>query len=252
MKKILVVLLFVIFFIGVYLNFGADRPLDQLSLTSSNDNSAEESTNETDEDTDENNSENGNQSTSNDGAAEAVTFSQPALNEKFEDAAGSNEPLIIDLLLPSYYNDDFTDRLTEMFGSNNVQFNRQELDVNSTDLSEVSISDNSDAVIIDALQIQDYNDEVLFDRSEGNITDVYLNIFNDDRVAYILGNPNVHEHENLAGVLEDDADYFSENDYYYIDNQDLEVSEDYDYDAELISASAEDQIIQNIYDYLVE
>lgn len=252
MKKILVVILIVIFFIGVYMNFGSGNPIDQLSLNTSNDNTQEDSPDESGQDTGEDSSEedtSGENSSENENDAPLV-FSQPALNDKYEAVSNNNEPLIIDILLPEYYSDDFETRLAAQFDTNTVQFNRQTLNVNSTDLSEVSISDNSDAVIIDALQIQDYNDEVLFDRNNNNLTDVYMSIFNSDRVAYILGNPNAHEHENLANVLSEDASYFSDNDYYYIDNQETEGS--YDADTDQLSTESEDAVIQSIYNYLID
>lgn len=252
MKKILVIILLIIFFVGVYMNFGMGDPIDQLSFTSSNDEEEESETEPNEETSDDDSEEQEETSEDENGNGETLVFSQPSLNEKFEDAQNNNEPLIIDILLPAYYSDDFTERLANAFDTNAIQFNRQDLNVNTTNLSEVSISDNSDAVIVDALQVQDYNDEVLFDRESDNLTDVYMNVYDDDRVTYILGNPNVHEHENLSEVLDEDAAYFTDNDYYYIDNQEIDVNEDYDYDTDMMSTSVQDAVIQNIYDYLVE
>lgn len=252
MKKILIIVLFIIFFIGVYMNFGMGNPIDKLSFTSSNSDDEIENTENSSEDETADNNEGETASETEEDSEQPLVFSQPALNEKLEAAESNNEPLILDILLPSYYSDDFTERLTNAFDSSLIQFNRQDLNVNTTDLNEVSISDNSDGVIIDALQVQDYNDEVLFERDDDSLEDVYMSIFNDDRVAYILGNPNVHEHENLSDTLSRDAEYFSDNDYYYINNQDIEVDNDYDYDTDSLSSSVEDQIIQSIHDYLVE
>lgn len=256
MKKILIVILLLVFIAGVYVNFGTEQRIDQTALIDSDDAASQENQTADDEPAEETedaqveNGESSKEESANDG--ESLTLNQPALNDRYETVTADNEPLVIDILLPAYYNDDFTERLNDEFNTDTIQFNRQDLEVNTTELDDVTISDNSDAVIIDALQVADYNDELLFDRNIGSLTGAYMDVYNDERVSYILGNPNVHEHENLVNVLAEDEEYFSENDYYYIDNQEISVDGDYDYDNNVMSTAVEDRIISNIYDYLVE
>ena len=125
--------------------------------------------------------------------------------------------------------------------------------MNTVNLSELTVSQNSDAVIMDALQIRDYNDEILPQRSVDNLTNAYMNIYNNDKTVYILGNPNAHQHENLSSVLAEEQETLTDNDYYYIDNQDVEIDgEYYDYDTGELTSEVETQIAQNIHGYMAE
>lgn len=253
MKNVLIVILLIAFGAGLYANFGMSQNIDQSDIISE---STESETEENTEDGTENASEteggNGN-SDGRENSGEALTFSQEPLQERYQEAIQNNEPLIIDILLPSYYTDGFTDTLAQQFGTDNIEFNRIDIDTNTVDLTELTVSENSDAVIMDALQIRDYNDEVLPERNIDNLTNAYMNIYNSDKIVYILGNPNVHEHENLANVLAEDQTYLTESDYFYIDNQDVTVDgEFYDYDAGSLTTETESRIAENIYGYMVE
>jgi len=247
MKNISIVILLLLFGAGLYANFGMERDVEQSDLIS------QTSTKETEEgtsETDENTSEDETQETA---ADESLTFSQQPLQEAYDRTSENNEPLIIDVLLPSYYTDGFMDTLSGQFDSDTVEFNRIDVDTNTVNLSELTVSQNSDAVIMDALQIRDYNDEILPQRSVDNLTNAYMNIYNNDKNVYILGNPNAHRHENLSSVLAEEQETLTDNDYYYIDNQDVEVDgEYYDYDTGALTPEVETQIAQNIHGYIAE
>lgn len=246
MKNVLIVILLIAFAAGLYVNFGMSQNVDQSDIISeSTEDGAEENNDETS--SEDENTEN----QASDG--EDLTFSQEPLQERYAQAIENNEALIIDVLLPSYYTDGFTETLAQQFGTGNIQFNRVDIDTNTVELTELTVSENSDAVIMDALQIRDYNDEVLPDRDIDNLTNAYMNIYNSDKIVYILGNPNAHEHENLADVLAEDQAFLAENDYFYMDNQDAAVDgELYDYEADALTAEAESMIAENIYGYMVE
>ncbi|WP_411842347.1 hypothetical protein [Salinicoccus sp. HZC-1] len=251
MKNVLIIILLIAFGAGLYVNFGMSQDIDQSDIISEStegetEENAAEGTNETSETSSENTGEPANEEGS-------PAFSQEALQERYTQAIENNEVLIIDVLLPSYYTDGFTETLAEQFGTDNIEFNRIDIDTNTVDLTELTVSENSDAVIIDALQVRDYNDEVLPDRDIDNLTNAYLNIYNSDKVVYILGNPNVHEHENLASVLAEDQASLVENDYFYIDTQDVSAEGDfYDYEADAFTPEVESQIAQSIYAYMTE
>ncbi|HIW11615.1 MAG TPA: hypothetical protein H9891_00400 [Candidatus Salinicoccus stercoripullorum] len=249
MKNVLIVILLIVFAAGLYVNFGMSQNIDQSDIISG---TGQEETGESNEDSgSETSGEDGKSSDSADG--EDLTFSQEPLQERYTQAVENNEALIIDVLLPSYYTDDFIETLAGQFGSDHIEFNRIDIDTNTVDLTELTVSENSDAVIMDALQIRDYNDEALPERDIDNLTSAYMNIYNSGKIVYILGNPNAHKHENLANVLAEDQTYLSENDYFYIDNQDVAAdSEFYDYDAGTLTAETESIIAENIYGYMTE
>lgn len=248
MKNVLIVILLIVFGAGLYVNFGMSQNIDQTDIISGT------SQEETEENSEDSGSEiSGEDGNSSDDAGDDLVFSQEPLQERYTQAVENNEALIIDVLLPSYYTDGFIETLAGQFGSDNIEFNRIDIDTNTVGLTELTVSDNSDAVIMDALQIRDYNDEVLPERDTGNLTSAYMNIYNSGKVVYILGNPNAHEHENLAAVLAEDQTYLTENDYFYIDNQDAAPDgEFYDYDAGTLTEETEGIIAENIYGYMTE
>lgn len=246
MKNVLIIILLIVFGAGLYVNFGMSQNIDQSNIVS------ETSQEETEGNSGSETSGEDVNSSDEDGGDD-LAFSQEPLQERYTQAVENNEPLIIDVLLPSYYTDGFIETLAGQFGSDNIEFNRIDVDTNTVDLTELTVSENSDAVIMDALQIRDYNDEVLPERDTDNLTSAYMNIYNSGKVVYILGNPNVHEHENLADVLAEDQAYLTENDYFYIDNQDAAPDgEFYDYDAGTLTEETESIIAENIYGYMTE
>lgn len=253
MKKVLIIILFLLFAVGLYFNFIHTGPV----LTNE---TAEDSTEETEEVPEETQDEENTASEDIDTDTEeepadhsaGLAFNEPSIQTRYEERINNNEPLIIDFLLPEHYSDDFTTRLNESFDSDTVQINQFDFPANTVTMNEVTVSENSDIVIIDALQISDYNDEVLPERNLSYLTEAYLNLLNDNKTVIILGNPNAHEHENLAATLSEDAEFFSNNDYFYIDNQELPTENPYDYESDQINPALEDEMINNITTYLLQ
>ncbi|WP_017549338.1 hypothetical protein [Salinicoccus carnicancri] len=249
MKNVLIVILLIVFGAGLYVNFGMSQNIDQSDIISGT------SQEETEEGSENSGSETSGETgdSGDEAGGQDLAFSQEPLQERYTQAVENNEALIIDVLLPSYYTDGFIETLAGQFGSDNIEFNRIDINTNTVDLTELTVSENSDAVIMDALQIRDYNDEVLPERDTDNLTSAYMNIYNSGKVVYILGNPNAHEHENLANSLAEDQTYLTENDYFYIDNQDTApAGEFYDYDAGTLTEETEGIIAENIYGYMTE
>ncbi|CAM4273099.1 hypothetical protein [Lacicoccus alkaliphilus] len=248
MKKILLVVALILFTGGLYVNFAMQPSVEQAGSMEETETSAEFSAND-EKGPDETSGDE--EETANDGAAESapeaeIAFNQETLDDIHDEAVQNNEVMIIDVLLPEYYSDAFIGKMEETFETGTIQFNRLEIDGNTTDLSALEINGNSDAVIIDALQIRDYNDGVLPARDREALGVAYVNIYNTDRTVFLLGNPGLDEDGDgiLSEVLGADETYFTANDYYYIDNQEIEAEG-------AMTPEAEDEIIENIYDYLI-
>ncbi len=248
MKKALVIILFLLFAVGIYFNFMHTGPIftDEAAEDTANDTEVAEDAQQESDDTAEEESATEEPADNTNGLA----FNETVIQEKYDERVSSNEQLIVDVLLPAHYNGDFTERLNDQIGSDTVQFNQLELPANTTDINELTVNDNSDVVILDALQIADYDAEVLPQRNLRNLTNAYMDLYNADKTVIILGNPNAHEDENLAAELESDAVYFTENDYFYIDNQ--EVITENPYDSETLNPALEDEMISNITNYLLQ
>ena len=248
MKKALVIILFLLFAVGIYFNFMHTGPIftDEAAEDTANDTEVAEDAQQESDDTAEEESASEEPADNTNGLA----FNETVIQEKYDERVSSNEQLIVDVLLPAHYNGDFTERLNDQIGSDTVQFNQLELPANTTDINELTVNDNSDVVILDALQIADYDAEVLPQRNLRNLTNAYMDLYNADKTVIILGNPNAHEDENLAAELESDAVYFTENDYFYIDNQ--EVITENPYDSETLNPALEDEMISNITNYLLQ
>ena len=250
MKKALVIILFLLFAAGIYFNFMHTGPIftDKNAEDTANDTEVSENGQQESDDTAQEDSAQEEPADNTNGLA----FSETAIQEKYEQRVSNNEQLIVDVLLPVHYSEDFAGRLNQQVGSDTVQFNQIALPANTTDMNELTVNENSDVVIMDALQIADYNDEVLPRRNLNNLTGAYMELYNADKTVILLGNPNAHEHENLAAELEEDAVYFEENDYFYIDNQDALTENPYDYDNEKLNPALEDEIISSITNYLLQ
>lgn len=248
MKKALVIILFLLFAVGIYFNFMHTGPIftDEAAEDTANDTEVAEDAQQESDDTAEEESATEEPADNTNGLA----FNETVIQEKYDERVSSNEQLIVDVLLPAHYNGDFTERLNDQIGSDTVQFNQLELPANTTDINELTVNDNSDVVILDALQIADYDAEVLPQRNLRNLTNAYMDLYNADKTVIILGNPNAHEDENLAAELESDAVYFTENDYFYIDNQ--KVITENPYDSETLNPALEDEMISNITNYLLQ
>lgn len=255
MKKVLIIILFLLFAVGIYFNFIHTGPV---VTNDTAENSAEETESGSEETEEQNQDEEDTASEDTDPVEEpadnsaGLAFNDPSIQTRYDEHINNNEPLIIDILLPDHYSDDFTARLSEQFGSDTVQFNQIDFPANTVTMNEITVNENSDIVMIDALQISDYNDEVLPERNLSYLTEAYLNLYNENKTVMILGNPNVHEHENLAATLSGDAEFFSNNDYFYIDNQELITESPYDYDQDQINPELEDEMINNITNYLLQ
>lgn len=248
MKKALVIILFLLFAAGIYFNFMHTGPIftDEAAEDTANDTEvANDGQQESDDTAQEESASEEPADNTND-----LAFNETAIQEKYDERVSNNEQLIVDVLLPAHYNGDFAERLNNQIGSDTVQFNQLELPANTTNINELTVNDNSDVVILDALQIADYDDEVLPERNLRNLTNAYMDLYNADKTVIILGNPNAHENENLAAELESDAVYFTENDYFYIDNQ--EVITENPYDSETLNPALEDEMINSITNYLLQ
>ncbi|MCG1010860.1 hypothetical protein J4760_12590 [Salinicoccus sp. ID82-1] len=256
MKKVLIILLVIIFGAGIYINFGMDRTMDNSeSIANGPAETNEPATLETSGENTETSTEEVTEEASTEPSEESdtLTFNQESLEAAYAEAVVANEALIIDVVIPSYYSDSFIDSLSEQFGSDYIEFNRVDLASTTPELEAVSVNANSDAVIMDALQISDYNAEVLPERNLDRLTNAYMNLYDDGKVVYILGNPNVHQHENLAAVLEEESNDLTASDYYYIDNQDVSVEGDfYDYETDEMTPASEMQVVQNIYEFMAQ
>ena len=249
MKKALAILLLVLFVVGLYFNF---VHTGSTSDKQANENQDAETT--TDDSTEEEtaNDDSASDSDSQEQTNNDITFKEPSIQELYEQRLENNEALIIDVLTPSYYNSDFVDRLSESFPTDSIQVNQVDMPGNTVEMNELTVNENSDIVIMDAMQIADYNDEVLPERNSGNLSDAYMDLYNSDKIVIILGNANVHEHENLMNTLNDDAEFFVNNDYFYIDNKDVSVEDPYNEDDNVLNPELEDAVIENIRSYLLQ
>lgn len=252
MKKAIAIILLVVFGVGLYFNFvhtgssandTATEDQESAETENSEDNQENEAAEETDDSTEE---------TETAEQPDSIAFNESSIQEKYDQRIANNEALIVDVLTPAYYNSDFADRLNQQFDTNTIQFNQIDMPGNTVDLSELTVNDNSDIVILDAMQIQDYNDEILPERNLNNLRNAYMDLYNSDKTVIILGNANVHEHENLASTLSNDAEYFPNNDFFYIDNQDVSVENPYNPDENQMNPAVEDEIINNIQSYLLQ
>lgn len=248
MKKALVIILFLLFAAGIYFNFMHTGPIftDEAAEDTANDTEVAKDVQQESDDTAQ---EEGASEESADNT-NGLAFNETVIQEKYDERVSNNEQLIVDVLLPAHYNGNFAERLNNQIGSDTVQFNQLELPANTTNINELTVNDNSDVVILDALQIADYDAEVLPERNLRNLTSAYMDLYNADKTVILLGNPNAHENENLAAELESDAVYFTENDYFYIDNQ--EVLTETAYDSETLNPALEDEMISNITNYLLQ
>ncbi|QQD85039.1 hypothetical protein [Jeotgalicoccus sp. ATCC 8456] len=252
MKKAIAIILLIVFGAGLYFNFVHTGSVsndttteDQESAKTENneDNQNNESAEDSEASTDE---------TETSEQPDSIAFNESSIQEQYDQRIANNEALIVDVLTPAYYNSDFADRLNQQFDTNTIQFNQVEMPGNTVDMNELTVNDNSDIVIMDAMQIADYNDEVLPERNLNNLRNAYMDLYNADKTVIILGNANVHEHENLADTLSNDAEYFPNNDFFYIDNQEVSVENPYNPDDNVMNPAVEDEIINNIQAYLLQ
>ncbi|CAD2074059.1 hypothetical protein [Phocicoccus pinnipedialis] len=241
MKKIIVGILAIIFLGLLFLNFGLENksrisndahpiPEEETELNKGEDISAHLTSEKQD----------------------AYILSDEDLNATYQELKELNEPLIVSVLLPGYYSDDFIKRLEETFNTDTITFKRVDIEGNTTNLDTLSYFDNSDVVIISALQIQDYNDEVLPQHNLNTVLKYYMDFYNKGMTAIILSEPNAHNHNNLENVLLTDQDYMTNNDFYFISNVDVESEMMFGEDEITLSEQVERQIQENIKKFLVK
>lgn len=183
---------------------------------------------------------------------ENYIFNDEDLNARYQELKEQNEPLVVSVLLPSYYSNDFISSLEDAFNTDTISFKRIDIEGNTTSLGTLPYFDNSDAVMISALQIQDYNDEVLPQHNLNKMLAYYMDFYNNGMTAIVLSEPNAHEHNNLENVLLEDQDYMSNNDYYFVSNVDVEADAMFNEDETTLSTQVEKQIISNIKKFLVK
>src|SRR5699024_1421747 len=69
-----------------------------------------------------------------------ITVKEPSIQELYEQRLENNEALIIDVLTPSYYNNDFVDRLSESFPTDSVQVNQVDMPGNTVEMNELTVN----------------------------------------------------------------------------------------------------------------
>lgn len=254
MKKIIIGVLSLVFLSLLYLNFlhqgkGSIVMDDDTSHleNSTTEESKDEQNNHTTKD------EKSGTSTSNDDvSSEPLRFNEDVIQDKYDANIQNNEPLTVDVVLPTYYSDEFMNDLKEAFNNTTIEFNRIDIDVNSGQLAQLNINDSADVVLLSALQIQDYNEEVLPSHDLPNVLRMYMSLLEANKTAVILSEPNAHVHVNLQNVLEDDQAFMRENDYFYVDNSRIELDDMYDYDQNVLTREAEKEVAKNIRDFFLQ
>src|SRR5699024_7810232 len=113
MKKALAIQLLVLFVIGLYFNF-----VHTESTTTDNkadENQDAETTTDDSTEKETANDDSASDIDSQDQTNNDITFKAPSIQELYEQRLENKEALIIDVLTPSNYNNDFVDRLSESF-----------------------------------------------------------------------------------------------------------------------------------------
>lgn len=253
MQKIIIGILAVLFIGLLYLNFGTvkdnqivknlDNEKEKTTLTKKKDSKVTSKKEKKKEivSQEEKNEENS-----------MLTFKDEDLNNTYRILKEKNEPLIVSILLPSYYSDTFVEGLESKFDTPSVQFKRVDVDSNTTNLESLSIYENSDAVILNALQVQDYNDEVLNTHDIESILKYYMAFYNAGMTSIVLSDPNAENHDNLENILLTDQEYMAKNDFYFIDNLSIDSESMYDQKTNTLSTETENQIQNNIKKFLIK
>lgn len=248
MKKIIVGVLSLVFLSLLYFNFiyEGKSSIQNNEVAENNEETTETSESSTSSETKEDNEE------QKEKTSEPLVFNEDVIQERYDENYKNNEPLIVDVVLPSYYSDSFINELENVFNSNSIQFNRIDIDVNSMELSQLDVHENSDIVILSALQIQDYNSEVLPDHDLQNILDMYMSLLDDEKIAVVLNEVNVYDHINLENAIYDDQTYMNDYDYFYVDNSDVYLDNMYDNENNTLTKETETEIAKNIKQFLIQ
>lgn len=248
MKKIIVGVLSLVFLSLLYFNFiyEGKSSIQNNEVAENNEETTETSESSTSSETKEDNEE------QKEKTSEPLVFNEDVIQERYDENYKNNEPLIVDVVLPSYYSDSFINELENTFNSNSIQFNRIDIDVNSMELSQLDVHENSDIVILSALQIQDYNSEVLPDHDLQNVLDMYMSLLDDEKIAVVLSEVNVYDHINLENVIYDDQTYMNDYDYFYVDNSDVYLDNMYDNENNTLTKETETEIAKNIKQFFIQ
>lgn len=248
MKKIIVGVLSLVFLSLLYFNFiyEGKSSIQNNEVAENNEETTEIPESSTSSETKEDNEE------QKEKTSEPLVFNEDVIQERYDENYKNNEPLIVDVVLPSYYSDSFINELENVFNSNSIQFNRIDIDVNSMELSQLDVHENSDIVILSALQIQDYNSEVLPDHDLQNILDMYMSLLDDEKIAVVLNEVNVYDHINLENAIYDDQTYMNDYDYFYVDNSDVYLDVMYDDENNTLTKETETEVAKNIKQFFIQ
>jgi len=146
-----------------------------------------------------------------------TTFQNEELNALYQEKVDNGETLNISLQLPPYFNADaLIERLNEAFDDENINFESESLEASSLNLSSIFVDNSFDVVMFNAMQVTDFDIQILHNRTLGNIEQVYQDLVNQEFIVYLIGDPDIYENENLSQALEDDYEYFTDNDFNYI------------------------------------
>lgn len=178
-----------------------------------------------------------------------TTFSNEALNTLYQERVDNDDTLNINLAVPAYYNaEELIARLDEVFDDSYVNFNYTNLEASSLNLTSISVDEDVDVVMFNAMQVTDFDIQILHNRTLTNIQQVYQDLVNQDVIVYVIGDPDIYDNANLSQALEDDFEYFTENDYNYIH---LNNTSEGLFDTQLNDATL-DNIADEFYETLTE
>lgn len=248
MKKIIVGVLSLVFLSLLYFNFiyEGKSSIQNNEVVEDNEETTNTSESSTSSETKEDNEE------QKEKTSEPLVFNEDVIQDKYDENYKNNEPLVVDVVLPTYYTDSFINELENTFNSNSIQFNRIDIDVNSMELSQLDVHENSDIVILSALQIQDYNSEVLPEHDLQNVLDMYMSLLDDEKIAIVLSEVNVYDHINLEDAIYDDQTYMSDYDYFYVDNSDVYLDNMYDDENNTLTKETETEVTKNIKQFFIQ
>ena len=146
-----------------------------------------------------------------------TTFSNEELNALYQEKVDNDETLNINLSLPAYYNAEaLIERLDETFDDEHINFEYSNLEASSLNLTSIYVDEDIDVVMFNAMQATDFDIQILHNRTLTNIEQVYQDLVNQDIIVYVIGDPDIFNNANLSQALEDDYEYFTDNDYNYI------------------------------------
>lgn len=268
MKQLIFFILVAFFLIGLYVNFfftpdtavlqaGNDTQSDSETSQDADEDVDEVSDDETESEEDENElSEEEVEEVEEEVEEEEVeetsydtTFSNEDLNALYQERVDNDETLNINLSIPAYYNaENLTERLNETFDDDHINFDYSNLEASSLNLTSIVVDDEIDVVMFNAMQATDFDMQILHNRTLINIQQVYQDLANQDVIVYIIGDPNIYDNDNLSQALEDDYEYFTENDYNYIH---LNGTTEGLFDTQL-NDSTLDNIVEVFYETLTE